>query len=551
MFSLAKLAVADYWNKMDHNICLERGWVYCFTSHDGVTHYTCPCDQYRYPPVYIPSYVPTPIYGPMINPNYHFPIDGNIPDVLAPYNLCNSAPHTKDSNVGLCDINFQIESAGESSTQEECEIECDISPSRDELSSSSSSTCEITQCDVESESDNKKKRIRKRKPKRKIIKDNVKDQADDNVKDNPDVNEKYKTEDKELTKVDAKVDAKEVAKVDAKVDAKVEIVDKSTKKKKKKSKKKRSDDEILLEQLIKENEEAKREYELKCAIIDICQSSNKVLAILQLLLSKPDTRCYCENIAYQIKHFLGMEDERIVRLGPPVIKDRIAFGSLTTNINFVEIAIKSFDNFYTCSQLSDLANESALDISNAFLARCLQLCGTIYRHLVNLLDAKIDIHKIYSLIDVVNKEYNWKEEAIQFLGAKLTDVYQIFPTIEWPVMEKIHSFKDLYILKDCTWGTLSNKDRCGKCGATKGTIIYSSCCYTRQIFCKCDCNLVDSTVPCQNLSSKCIGDVMHIKDLLQSQSLNKHINVELRKTLLEQDKTIVPRIVGKFNSKDI
>ena len=527
---------------MDHNVCLEQGWVCALVGYDGLTRYTCPCDQYRNPPPHIYCHGPPNIYGygPMINPNYYFPTDGSIPDTFAPYNLCNPTPDPNGPDVALYNINFQIEGATTSdfSTQEDCEIECDITPSRDELSSSSSTTCEISQCDIESEPENKKKRIRKRKPKRKTVNENVEKTI---------VREKTK---EEITKEE--ITKEEITKEEITKEKITKEVDKPIKKKKKKkSKKKRCDDVKLLEQLVKENAEAKKEHEIKCALVDICQSSNKILGILQILMTRPDTRCYCENVAYQIQSFLGMEEDTIIRLGCPVVKDPINLKIMTTNLNFVGLAHTSFDNLYTCAQLSDLINDHALHMSNGYLTKCVHLCATIYGHLVNLIEAKVDMSKIHALIEDINKQINWKEEAIKFLGTKLTDVYEIFPTTEWPTMSKINPMKNVQILKDCTWGTLSSKDKCGKCGATKGTVIYSSCCYTRQIFCKCDCDLVNSTVPCQNLYSECIGDVMHIKDLLLSQSFNKEMNVEMRKTLLDQDKTIVPRIVGKFNSEDI
>jgi len=527
---------------MDHNLCLERGLVHSFVSHNGITHYVCPCVQPVYaPPVYYPQpmyaqpvYYPQPVYSPIptINPNYRFPSDGIPPtDMFEPFNLCNPG-----SNVALYNIHFQINSTtSDLSTQEECEIECDISPSRDELSSSSSSACEMSQCDLESESENKKKRNRKRKNKRKIQTETVKEI----VKAKEVVETKEVVED--IVEVKEVVEAKEVAEV------KVTPRPRPIKKKKKKS----CDDEELLEQLVKENLKAKKEYEIKAALTDICQSSNKILGIIQILLTRSDTRCYTENLVFQIQYFLGMEEDKVVRLGSPLIKETIDTRTMAVNLKFLKLSLSSFDNFYTCVQLSDLANDKALDICSGYLTKCIHLCDTIYNHIVTLMEVGVDISIFSSIIEDINRKYNWKEEAIKFLGTKLTDVYKIFPTTEWPVRDKLNSLKDVNILKDCTWGPLSNKDRCDKCGATNGTVIYSSCCYTRQVFCKCDCDLENSTVPCQNLSSECIGDVMHIKDLLLSQPFNKDVNVQLRETLLEQDRTIVPRIVGKFNSEEI
>lgn len=137
------------------------------------------------------------------------------------------------------------------------------------------------------------------------------------------------------------------------------------------------------------------------------------------------------------------------------------------------------------------------------------------------------------------------------MGLILTDQALSTPEIEWPILDKIVLFQDIFILSDCTWGTLAHKDKCDKCGATKGTVIYTSCCHTRQVFCKCVCNTVLGTIACQNLASECVGLDMIAKQELSSQEENQNLMIARQAELSSQDKTMVLRIFSKFNKYNV
>tara|TARA_R100000750_G_C2299410_1_gene78190 strand:+ start:58 stop:567 length:510 start_codon:yes stop_codon:yes gene_type:complete len=149
----------------------------------------------------------------------------------------------------------------------------------------------------------------------------------------------------------------------------------------------------------------------------------------------------------------------------------------------------------------------------------------------------------------VNKLENWEEKIIDRLKGKYPgEIYSLTKNVRWPITTEIVDYDEIYIMSGCTWGTLSYRNKCPGCGMTKGNVIVSSCCYTKQIICRCVADTQNNTIKCQNMTTNCCN--MDSRELIQTQPRCKLNREEIRLGLVlrRRDKTPVPHI---FQDNDI
>lgn len=483
-------------------------------------HYTCPCVQQYYIPSYVPPMMPhviphmMPYFPPA--PRYDYVVKPEaIPHVST---LAEESPRQISSEITSSDF--------------ETERECDV-PSNDEACSTA---CERSQTDNEHMSETDivsdsnivvhKTRLRKRGRRKKIPK----------VVEEPAVEEPV-------------VEEPAVEEIVVKKQIKKRLLKKTKKTPKIKRKKDTSIDDAFLQEAIMESQAEQKRIKTVDKVHKLCFTFNSILGVCTILMGRIDTKCYSEAVVLHVKNFLNVKEPSIV-LGNMNIDETVTLRYLDYHMEFILGAMLRFDKFYASTRFSDLVKEKSLDLCYKNLMLCIDYCRVFHKFFFELVKDQFDLSLVPGIVQKINVAKKWYPEIREVVGEMLDHVTYLYPSIDWPVKENIRSYEDLFILSNCTWGMLAFNDQCVGCKAIRGIIIYSTCCQTRQVFCKCSVYKEEQAIACQNSASECCLNKMNIKELFDHADENREIFIQKIASLSTIDKTFVPQLVSPFNTID-
>lgn len=477
---------------LDHEQCIATGSVTCFEIN-GITYFKCPCVAVR----------EHNMLSQWAYQQYQY--NEYLANFYQQFQLSESSSDYSQNRKNILEKSSDVDEESQAPRDYE-----------------SSTTCEGTQTDEE---EPKKRRIRKRKRKNTT-----------NIHEQP------------VAEIDEAV-VRPVVEID---ESMVKVGGSSSAKRTTKSRKERRkilstiDEDVFLQMIIEENNIKKKEMELEKRICEICTLCNSVLFIAMSLLENFTTRCYVESVFDAIKNFLRQDD---LEINGEKIQRKIELGSVFINEEWTldstkELCIdvvrkgKEFDTFCVCAEFSNLKKLNTLDLCKNLTEKAAECCCLIFKLIETLYDDNIDMKSIPNIIIKINKTISWdmrlRDLKKNFRIAKIPE------GVTWPDTSKIVPFDDIFILSGCTWGPLAYEDIC-KCNTKKGLVIYSSCCNTRQVVCKCIMNEDGTKIRCQNVASECDSQLMDVDDVIKKKCTYELMNGNKILELIMNNRTPVPQ----------
>jgi len=573
---------------INHEQCVAFGEVTYFIGPDGATHFRCPCVAFHenqillqryyttlpsYPQPYPQPYPQTyPQPYPQTYPQHTSPslssIDHTSPSLPPIDHTSPSLPpidHTSPTLHSTDHISLTLPSTDHISlTLPSIDHTSPSLPSTDHTSPTLPSidhTSPSLPSTVENIELPGKVRIRNRKKKRYVEpKEEAKEETkveETKVETKEEVKEEVKEEE---TKVETK---EEETKQEARVEAKVETKDNNTSSGKKSYKKtvkktirknkkdkqsresKRLEEENILDALIQENKINKRLSELNEEVSDLCSACNGALFIMKYLLSHYTSRCFVEALYKSVQIFLRLDGYEFIELNTVSVDEKWTMASMTELYRRIELEASKFDIFMSRALFTDLHNMSIFKTCLEYSRKVMFHCDIIIKSVHKFIKDGVSMEVIPYMMRTIYTSKNCEDDILNTLGDKYPDdAFTILKDIPWPKTEEIVRYDDIYVMSGCSWGTLACRDVCNGCGMTKGNRIISSCCFSRQIVCRCVTDMKANTVACQNISKDCYQTLMDSKGLILTQPRCKLQREEIRLGLVlrHKGKTPVPHI---------
>ncbi len=528
------LGMSEFYPRQSHTPyhanCLRDGMIRSSVSHDGITHYSCPCTENYWQ---FCTYASTNFYHP--NPISSYSQQPSVPFYYLPQNQ-----HPPPSSEHTIETVAEQEEE-QSPVDDEKEKEAEEEPGPEEK---------------EEEAEKEKESIvgnKKRKRKRVAKKAKV-EQTCMAPSETPNLRHREENEGSPRSSFDLRVSCEK--KEEASPISSETKNRKSKKQHKKKTPRKnkapkRDDDLFLLDQEIEkvkeetrlfelEQEQKKTQLEIASEIIDLCFAHSMIIGIALKLLQRLPGCFYVESFFHHVQQFLGFEDHFLVEFGVMEI-GFYDLEEIPTRLENVKAVQEVYETFWANATFSNMKDDPSIDMCHKYLQQVVILCEFVWNLLQKLILVRKlppkcfsqDIESVRPDVDDQIKEFCDKNKLSELdvsnLPGSLTQ-----SRISWPDIDFFHEPHHYFLISCVIWGISEGK--CARCRKIANRLFVSCCCYSKQII--CGCSFEDGHIRCLNASQSCFTQKINILDIAgekKQHELNL-IKSVIRKTLIESRK---------------